>query len=513
MTAEAARRDAGIRLTDLVAVSREVATTRSRLAKRTAIAALLRATAGADIDIAVAYLSGELRQRKTGIGWAALSQLPAPADSPSLTIAEVDTEFERIGGLSGPGSARLRSDAIAALFARATGAEQAYLRGLISGDVRQGALDGVMLDAIGEASGVDGVLIRRAVMLRGAAGPVAAAALGEGADAVRRFGLEVGQPIRPMLASSAADVAAALGKIGADTVAALDVKVDGIRIQVHRMGDQVRIFTRSLDEITGRLPELAAVVRALPADRFVIDGEAITLGTDGRPRPFQETASRTATRTETTGAVTPFFFDLLHIDGADLLDEPLESRLQRLDELAGDLVVPRLVTTDLGAAQEFFASTVAGGHEGVVVKDLGGPYEAGRRGASWIKVKPRHTLDLVVLAAEWGSGRRQGWLSNIHLGARDPDTGGFVMLGKTFKGMTDEMLRWQTKRFLELETSRDRHVVHVRPEQVVEIAFDGLQASTRYAGGLALRFARVLRYRDDKRTDDADTITTVRALA
>jgi DNA ligase-1 len=434
-----------------------------------------------------------------------------------LTLGDVDAELERISELSGPGSAGLRSEAVRQLFARATAAEQDFLRRLISGDVRQGALDSAMQDALAEATGVPLSSIRRAVMLRGATGPVAAAVLSGGAEAVEAFHLEVGQPVRPMLASAAPDVEAALEKLGPGREVAIDTKLDGIRIQAHKDGDVVRLFTRSLDDITDRLPEVVDVARRCPADRFILDGEAISLDSAGRPRPFQETAARTASRLDPgaplAAAVSPFFFDCLSVDGDDLIDLPLTERLRRLDSLVPPaLVVPRLVTSNAQRAQSFFDATVKDGQEGVVVKALGSPYEAGRRGSAWVKVKPRQTLDLVVLAVEWGSGRRTGLLSNIHLGARDPRSGGFVMLGKTFKGMTDDMLAWQTQRFLELETGRSGHVVHLRPEQVVEIAFDGLQVSRRYPGGVALRFARVLRYRGDKGPADADTIDTVRAL-
>jgi DNA ligase 1 len=514
----------GMLFADLVATSGQVASTRSRLAKRDALAALLRRADADDIEIVVSYLAGEVRQRRTGIGWATLRNLPEPAHAPSLTVQQIDAELEQVSALAGAGSAGRRAEAVAALFGRATEPEQRFLRGLLSGEIRQGALDSAMLDAIAAASDVPLADVRRAAMLRGVTGPVARAALTEGAEAVRVFGLTVGQPIRPMLASSAPDMQAALDKIGAGssaTAAFVDTKLDGIRIQVHKSGDDVRVFTRSLDEITGRLGDVEAVSRALPADQLILDGEAITLDDEGRPRPFQETASRTATQAvedpDSVGApITPFFFDVLHIDGHDLIDVPLRERLERLEQ-----VVPAVhrtaqtTTSDAVVAAEFFAAAVADGQEGVVVKSLDSAYDAGRRGSAWIKVKPRHTLDLVVLAIEWGSGRRKGWLSNIHLGARDPD-GGFVMLGKTFKGMTDEMLAWQTERFTELavdpETIHDNYVVEVRPEQVVEIAFDGLQASRRYPGGLALRFARVLRYRDDKTATEADTIETVRAL-
>lgn len=532
-------------LAEVAATSDAVAATRSRLAKRAAIADLLRRVAddaeagSAEVEIAVAYLAGELRQRRTGLGWRSLRDLPAPAEEPGLTLTDVDAAFARMADLSGPGSSTARQAEAAALFGAATAREQSLLAGLVSGELRQGALDSVVVDAVAEAAGVPADAVRRAVMLAGATGPVARAALTAGgpeaaAEALATFRLTVGRPVRPMLAQSAPDVGAALDKLGAapggedasGTAVAVDVKLDGIRIQVHRDGDDVRVFTRSLDDITERVPEIVAAVRALPGRALVLDGEALVVGPDGVPRPFQETAARSATQGERSAAeeaelaasleLSPFFFDVLHADGRDLLDEPLRDRLAVLDDLLADaaaqLAVRRLVTDDAAAATAFFDAAVAEGQEGVVVKSLDAPYAAGRRGAGWVKVKPRHTLDLVVLAVEQGSGRRSGWLSNIWLGARDPE-GGFVMLGKTFKGMTDEMLAWQTQRFRELQTSDEGYVVHVRPEQVVEIAFDGLQRSTRYPGGLALRFARVVRYRDDKTAAEADTIDTVRALA
>ncbi|MGH3424552.1 MAG: ATP-dependent DNA ligase, partial [Nocardioidaceae bacterium] len=448
-------------LYDVVSCSQAVGATRSRLAKRGALTELLRRAEPADVETVVSYLSGELRQRRTGIGWAGLRSLPDPAVEPSLTLDEVDEEFARISRLSGSGSATARADAVAALFGRATSAEQAFLRGLVSGELRQGALDAAMVDAVAAASEVPLARVRRAVMLCGATGPVAVAALTGGASAVDAFGLVVGRPVRPMLASSAADIAAALDKVAGDEVA-LDVKLDGVRIQVHKRADDVRVFTRSLDDITERLPEVVAVAHTLSAERVILDGEALTLDESGAPRPFQETAARTARHIagdggdgDPGGTVTPFFFDCLHIDGADLVDEPLRERIARLDEaVPATFVVPRLVTSSHEEGQRFFDETVDTGQEGVVVKALDAPYDAGRRGAAWVKVKPHHTLDLVVLAVEWGSGRRRGRLSNIHLGARDPESGEFVMLGKTFKGMTDEILAWQTERFLELETSR-----------------------------------------------------------
>ncbi len=511
-------------LADLVAAYATVRATRSRIAKTTALAEVLRAAAGSsptDVDVAVAYLSGTLRQRRTGVGWRSLASLPPAAAATSLTVAEVDRAFEDMGAVSGSGSKSRRESLLHELFGRATADEQAYLRGLATGELRQGALDALVLDAVAAAAGIPVAAVRRAAMLAGATPPVAVAALTEGQQGLARFALEVGRPVRPMLASSAADVAAAFagfaGDGGGPAEVAVDCKLDGIRVQVHRDGDDVRVFTRSLDEITARVPEVVEAALTLPARSFVLDGEAIALDDTGRPRPFQETGARTASRTDVatlrrTVPLTPYFFDVLHLDGDDLLDEPARVRFERLAGLAPErLRVPRSVTADPDHARGLFEDLVRAGHEGVVVKSLDAPYEAGRRGAAWVKVKPRHTLDLVVLAVEWGSGRREGLLSNIHLGARDPE-GGFVMLGKTFKGMTDEMLAWQTKRFLELETSRSGHVVRVRPEQVVEVAFDGVQRSTRYPGGLALRFARVLRYRDDKTAAEADTIDMVRSL-
>ncbi len=407
----------------------------------------------------------------------------------------------------------------------ATADEQFFLVRLLSGELRQGALDGVMTEAVARASDIPVAQVRRAVMLRGSLPAVAEAALDGGADALSGFGLLVGQPLKPMLASSAPSVEAALAKI-ADT-AAVEWKLDGIRIQAHVSGGNVRLFTRTLDDITGRLPEVVAALAALPVRTAVFDGELIALRPDGRPYAFQDTAARAASQSGTGGdagaaagggdpsvPLSAFLFDVLHLDGADLIDLP---DVERRDALAAvvppEMLMPRLVTANAEEADAFFRDAVARGHEGVVVKSLATPYAAGRRGAGWIKVKPRHTLDLVVLAVEWGHGRRQGWLSNLHLGARDPETGGWVMLGKTFKGLTDELLSWQTARLQELEDHRDDWTVYVRPELVVEVAFDGVQRSPRYPGGVALRFARVLRYREDKPAAEADTIASVRDLA
>jgi DNA ligase-1 len=504
---------------EVVAASHAATATRSRLAKTAAVAAALRAAGAADAPTVAAFLSGTLPQRRVGVSWRGLSTLPTPATSSTVTVAEVDDALTTLAALGGAGSTVDRQQAVVDLFGRLTEPEQQFLRGLITGQVRQGALDGVMQAAIAAAAEVPESSVRRAVMLAGYAGPVAAAALAGGAEALDAITLEVGRPLRPMLAASAPNVAAALDSVGAKADVYVDGKLDGIRLQAHRDGNSVRLFTRSLDDITDRLPEVVEAVLALPSRRMVLDGEAIALDAAGRPRPFQETASRTMSsvgvdRLRSEIPVTPYFFDMLHLEGEDLLDAPAEERFARLADLVPEpWLVPRQRAQDEAHVQAFFDRLVADGHEGIVVKSATAPYAAGRRGAGWVKVKPRHTLDLVVLAIEWGSGRRRGWLSNIHLGARDPETGEFVMLGKTFKGMTDEMLAWQTQRFTELATEgTDGYVVPVRPEQVVEIAFDGIQTSSRYPGGMALRFARVLRYRDDKTAEEADTLDTVRSL-
>jgi DNA ligase-1 len=504
-------------LADLVAVSVSVAATPARSAKIRLIAGGLR-TAGPDqVEIAAAFLSGELRQRRTGVGWATLREMPVPASQPQLTLTEVDDAFDRIAADSGVGIAARRASQLGALFGAATDSEQAFLRALVTGELRQGALDGVMVDAIANAAEVPLADVRRAFMVRGVLAPIASVALREGVDGLRALDLEVGRPVRPMLAQSAPDVATALGQTAQAGPAAVEWKLDGIRVQVHRAGREVRVFTRTLDDITDRVPELVEATLALDVRTVVLDGEAIALDDEGRPRPFQQTAARTSSRLDVDAlrASVPlavFMFDVLHLDGRDLLDLPASDRHAVLAGIVpANLRVPRLVTDDEVAAAQFFSGAIDHGHEGVVVKSLQAPYEAGRRGAGWVKVKPRHTLDLVVLAAEWGHGRRVGVLSNLHLGARD-GRGGFVMLGKTFKGLTDELLAWQTAQFLQLETHRDSSTVYVRPELVVEIAFDGVQTSPRYPGGVALRFARVLRYRPDKLSSDADDIDAVLAV-
>jgi len=502
-------------LVELAETSDTVASTAARLAKVDRLAACLRRLDANEVDVAVAFLSGELRQRQIGVGYAALRDAPAPAAHPSLTLTEVDAAFDRIGRQAGPGSQRERRRLLSDLFERATATEQAFLRRLLSGELRQGALEGVMAEAIARAAGIPGTEVRRALMLRGALGAVAEAALSQGVDGLRSFRLQVGRPLQPMLAQTAESVDVALERI---RPAALEWKLDGGRVQIHRADSEVRVFTRTLDDITARVPELVETALALPVRSIVLDGEAIALRADGRPHPFQVTASRIGSRLgvdELRGSLplTPFLFDVLHLDDEDLIDRPGAERNDALTAAVPEaLRIPRSVTGDSEVAAAFLQDALARGHEGVVVKSLAVPYEAGRRGGGWLKVKPRHTLDLVVLAAEWGHGRRRGWLSNLHLGARDSESDGFVMLGKTFKGLTDKLLAWQTERFLELAVEQNEWMVRLRPELVVEVAFDGLQVSPRYPGGLALRFARVLRYRPDKGADDADTIETVRTI-
>ncbi|MEV0201863.1 ATP-dependent DNA ligase [Nonomuraea sp. NPDC050691] len=503
-------------LIDVVRVSEAVTRTSARLGKIGHLAELLGRVGPGEAETAISYLSGELPQRQIGVGWRTLQDLPQPKLAATATLAGVDTRLSAIKAVSGQGSQAARKGLVDELFAGLTSQEQAFMLRLLSGELRQGALDGVMIEAVAKASGAPSADVRRALTLRGSLPAVGAAALAGGVDALRGFRLEVGRAVSPMLAGSAPNVAAALAKAGAP--AALEWKLDGVRVQAHRSDGEVRIFTRTLDDITAQVPELVEAVLALPVDDVVLDGEVIALRPDGRPHPFQVTASRATSKLDVARLreqtpLSVFFFDALRVGGDDLLDLPYERRQEALSRtVPPELLTPRLVTADVAEAERFFADVVRAGHEGLVVKSLTSAYAAGRRGAGWVKVKPRHTLDLVVLAAEWGHGRRQGKLSNLHLGARDPE-GGFVMLGKTFKGLTDELLAWQTERFLELaEGPTDAWTVTLRPELVVEIAFDGVQRSPRYPGGMALRFARVLRYRPDKRAQDADTVETVRSL-
>lgn len=508
-------------LAEVAATSTAIATTGARSAKTERLAALLRAADLEDVPSIVAWLSGELLQRRIGVGWAALSTMPPAALAPSLTVAAVNGAFSQIAAASGTGSQGRRSALLLDVLSRSTETEQLFLRGLLAGNLRQGALAGVMTDAIATAAGVSANEVRRATMLRGDLPAVAIAAMHGGSAALAAFRLEVGRAVAPMLAQTATSVEEALDDLGAP--AAFEAKLDGARIQIHKRGADVRLFTRSLDDVTTRLGHVAADIARWPVPSLVADGEILwfafaTEDEGARPLPFQETASRFARSTGelplSTERPSIFLFDVLHVDGVDLLDRPNAERRATLESLVTSAkLVDRIVTGDPAEARAFLEQMLQLRYEGVVAKSLSAPYEAGRRGASWRKIKPVLTLDLVVLAVEWGSGRRTGKLSNIHLGARDPRSGGFVMLGKTFKGMTDAMLEWQTRRFLELaDGPSNTYVVKLRPEQVVEIAFDGLQNSSRYPGGLALRFARVVRYRDDKPAAEADTIDTVRAI-
>jgi DNA ligase-1 len=499
----------GMLLAELVATSDAVAATRARSVKTAELAALLRRLEPEEVVTAVSYLAGEARQGRIGIGWATLGSVDVPpAPSATLTVLDVDRAFDEIQRTTGPGSQEARTRQLTDLLGRATEAEAWFLRRLLMGELRQGALEGVMLDAIAAAASVPAAQVRRAFMLGGDLGATAAAALGEGATGLAAVHLQVLRPLRPMLATTAPSVAEAMAVAGR---ASVEWKLDGARIQVHRDAEEVRVFTRNLNEITHRLPEVVDVARRLPCRAVVLDGETLGLGDDGRPRTFQDTMSRFGADAARPAVLQPFFFDVLHLDGMDLVDLALEDRLVLLEQVAGPWRIPSALTDDAAEAAAFLDTAIATGHEGVMVKDTSSPYEAGRRGKAWFKVKPVRTLDLVVLGVEWGHGRRRGWLSNLHLGARDPE-GGFVMVGKTFKGLTDAMLTWQTERFLGLKEQEEGIVVWVRPEQVVEVALDGVQVSPRYPGGVALRFARVVRYRDDKDAHEADTIEAVRSL-
>ncbi|CAM5610837.1 putative DNA ligase [Streptomyces pilosus] len=502
-------------LSRLARVSQEVAATSARSRKIALLAELFREAEPADVPVVIPYLAGRLPQGRIGVGWKVLSRPVAPAAEPSLTVREVDARLTELGGVSGPGSQAERARLVGELLGASTEDEQRFLFGLLTGEVRQGALEAVAVEGLAQATGAPPDAVRRAVMLAGSLQSVAEALLADGPGALERFRLTVGRPVLPMLAHSASSVAEAVGKLGA---CAVEEKLDGIRVQVHRDGGTVRVHTRTLDDITDRLPEVTAAALDLRGERFILDGEVISFDGEGRPRSFQETAGRVGSRTDVVTAarevpVSPVFFDALSVDGRDLLDLPFAERHAELARLVPEpMRVRRTVVSgprEEDAAEEFLARTLERGHEGVVVKGLDAPYSAGRRGASWLKVKPVHTLDLVVLAAEWGHGRRTGKLSNLHLGARTAD--GFAMLGKTFKGMTDAMLAWQTKRLRELAVDESGYVVTVRPELVVEIAYDGLQRSTRYPAGVTLRFARVLRYREDKRPEEADTVETLLA--
>jgi DNA ligase-1 len=503
-------------LAEVARVSAAVAATASRLEKTRLLAECLRVLEPGEVEIALPYLSGEIRQGRLALGYAALkSAIGNAAPAAGLSVRDVDSAFERLKLVKGRGAASLRQAELRNLVAKATAQEQDFLLRLIAGELRQGALEGVMLEAIAAAANLPAAEVRRAATFAGAMAPVARAALAGGRGALAQFSVRLMQPVLPMLAQPAADLAAALGELG---TALLESKLDGARIQVHKSGSDVRVFTRNLNDVTARVPEIVSAVSASNAQSVILDGEAIALRRDGRPHPFQVTMRRFGRKLEVDALrselpLSVFFFDVLLRDGEALVDRAAGERHDILRQaLPLAFVTPSLVTGELGAAQAFYDDALAHGHEDVMAKALGAPYDSGRRGSGWLKIKSAHTLDLVVLAAEWGSGRRRGWLSNLHLGARDPASGGFVMLGKTFKGLTDETLEWQTREFLAREVRRDEWTVYVRPELVVEIAFNDVQESPQYPGGLALRFARVKGYRPDKRPEEADTIDSVRAI-
>jgi DNA ligase-1 len=500
---------------DVVRAAQAAAGTRSRLAKTAAFADLFRGLAPVEVPVAVGLLLGKPRQGRTGVGWRTVGDArPDPAGAASLTIADVDAAIDQLAAAvgSGTGSNATRARVLRDLLTAATADEQDFLVRTLLGDVRTGALEGVLLEAVAAAAELPAAGVRRAAMLTGDLGETARRAL-SGAG-IADIGLTPGIPVLPMLAGSAPTPSAALELTGE---ASVEFKLDGARLQVHRVAGTVSAYTRTLADVTERVPELVALVRTFPGGDLILDGETLTLGEDGRARPFAETMSRFGARLARDAQLSVWFFDLLHADGVDLIDQPLQVRRAELERVVGDRVIPGVITADAGAAETVFAEALAAGHEGVLVKGIDSTYAAGRRGRSWIKVKPVHTYDLVVLAAEWGYGRRTGWLSNLHLGARDPDgrfgpPGGFVMVGKTFKGLTDDILRWQTEYFPTIETQRSAYALHVRPVTVVEIAIDGVQRSSRYPGGIALRFARVKAYRPDKRPDEADTIQSLRGL-
>ncbi|WP_295791507.1 ATP-dependent DNA ligase [uncultured Microbacterium sp.] len=492
-----------------------VTNTRSRLAKIDALATVLRGLEPDEIEPVIGLLTASPRQGRLGVGFKTLSsRAVGHVDTPTLTVAEVDDAFSRLVGIGGSGSAAQRAALLDDLAERSTAGEWHLLIRVMTGELRTGALEGVLLDAVARAAERDAAAVRRAAMLSGDLGQTARVALTGTADDLAAVGLIVGRGVQPMLASTAATVAEALGVAGR---ASVEYKLDGARVQVHRHGDEVRVFTRTLADVTHRVPEIVEIVRDLPVTDVIFDGETLSLDDDGAPRPFQDTMARFGAETARVIALRPWFFDILHVDGRDLVDEPLHARLDELEKVAGPWRIPAVVTDDVAVADDFARAALTAGHEGVMVKGLDATYTAGRRGKSWLKVKPVHTFDLVVLGVERGSGRRAGWFSNLHLGARDPDglfgePGGFVMVGKTFKGLTDELLAWQTAHFAERETGAVPGGIRVVPDTVVEIAIDGVQRSVRYPGGVALRFARVKAYRSDKPAAQADTIDTLRAL-
>ncbi len=502
-------------LATVVETSRRVSETSRRLEKVDLLAQLLRQLHPGETEIVVSFLAGRARQGRIGIGYESVrGATGSPAATASLEVIEVDRTFQTILSTSGAGSQRRRFELLHKMMTSATEAEQQFLIRVLMGELRQGALEAVMVDALAKASGIAAERVRRAVMLAGDIAPVAKALLQSGESALAQYDIQLFRPLQPMLAGSAGDVAEALQEIGE---AALEYKLDGARVQVHRSGDDVVVYSRALNDVTAAVPEVVEVVRALPAKDLILDGEVISLQPDGRPQPFQVTMRRFGRKLDVDRMraelpMTPFWFDLLYWNGASLLDETQSRRFQTLAEIAPQFLIPHTTAANAQAAEDFLEQSLSRGHEGIMAKAVDARYAAGSRGQSWLKIKRARTLDLAILAAEWGHGRRHGWLSNLHLGARDTEKGGFAMLGKTFKGLTDEMLAWQTQELLKLEIGRDNYTVHVEPKLVVEIAFNEIQTSSRYSSGLALRFARVKRYRTDKSAADVDTFQTVQKL-
>ncbi|MBV8450861.1 MAG: ATP-dependent DNA ligase, partial [Deltaproteobacteria bacterium] len=504
-------------LAEIVETSAKVSATTKRLEKIDLLAALLKRLQPEEIEIAAAYLAGATRQGRIGIGYAAIRDAESTASETStLQLLDLDRALEQFSHIQGAGSEHAKRQVLRDLFAHATRQEQHWISRLLLGEVRQGALEGIMFDALAKATGISGDRIRRAAMMGGGSATIARAALEQGEPGLAQFDVQLFRPVQPMLAQTAESISEALSELG-DT--ALEYKFDGARLQAHKSGDTVALYSRGSNDITAAVPEVVASIRALPAHELILDGEVLSLTPEGRPQPFQVSMRRFGRKLDVDPLLdelpmTPFWFDVLYLNGGSMIDEPQSKRFEELTRLVRrENVVPHLTTTDPEAAEKFLEQALRQGHEGVMAKSRAAGYAAGARGQSWLKIKQARTLDLVILAAEWGSGRRQGWLSNLHLGARDTIKGGFAMLGKTFKGLTDEMLAWQTQEFLKLETGRDRHTVYVRPALVAEIAFNEIQVSPRYVSGLALRFARVKRYRTDKSAADADTFQTVQRMA
>jgi DNA ligase-1 len=505
-----------MRLAAVVETSRRVTETTKRLEKVDLLAWLLKQAHSEEVEIVVAFLTGRARQGRIGIGYGTLRDAKGlPATEPSLEVADIDRILEAITKIQGTGSQRQRLELLSGMFARATEPEQQFLIGLLMGELRQGALEGIMVDAVAKASAVPADRVRRAVMLAGDIAVVARALHEYGEAGLQAYDVQLFRPIQPMLAQTAETITGALADLGE---AALEFKMDGARVQVHKSGDDVMVYSRALNDVSAAVPEVVEAVRGLPARDLMLDGEVLSLLPDGRPQPFQITMRRFGRKLDVERMrgelpMTPFWFDLLYLNGGSLLDEPQARRFAALGELAPHSLIPQIIATNAAAGDEFFEQSLSAGHEGVMAKATGATYAAGARGQSWLKIKRPRTLDLVILAAEWGNGRRQGWLSNLHLGARDTEKGGFAMLGKTFKGLTDEMLAWQTQELLKLEIGRDSYTVYVEPKLVAEIAFNEIQVSPRYPSGLALRFARVKRYRPDKTAAESDTFQTVQKMA